>query len=402
MENVFFKGASIDTRTTGEGFPPMSEWHIELTPYSTAVFSLAILGAVLAFALNLYQAGILLFAVSGTMISYHLYQEKKEEESKVVCPIGRDCVRVITSKYSEFLGFSVEVLGAIYYGFIVLGYFALLLPWFTAPSWFLYLLLFASALAVLFSLYLIYIQAVPLGMWCVWCVTSAILCTLILTGAVTRLGSDVFTILGQFEVVAHSLYLLAVAAGFGTALASDALTLRFLETFKISEGEADVLKTLLELTWGAFGIILLAGVFWIAPNYQTMLTNPAAQVSIIAFIILVVNAAVLYFYVSDRIVDIHFWMRDETDPEQEETRRHIEQKDVTRRLAFALAPVSIVSWAAMLLFTFITPLATLPFDILFALYLFALAAAILTGLLIEKIMELHATGKLDRFLDLVG
>lgn len=365
----------------------MSEWHVDPTPYSLLVLAVGLLGIAVVFASPFPAAGIALFGLGGALISYHLYEDKKHKLRHVSCPIGENCVRVITSKYSKFLGVSVEIMGLLYYGFILAGYVAVLLPGVPTPGWFVYLLLVASGLAVLFSAYLTYIQAVPLGMWCVWCVTSAILSTLILVGAVTRLGPELFVVLGQFSPVSRAAYLLAVSAGLGVAISNDVLTTKFLADFRLSDLQSGVLKTLMELTWASLGLIALAGAYWIAPN-ATLLADPAIRVTLIALAAIVANGAAYHFYVSERMVDIYF----------EEGDADVADRGVrlVRRLAFVLSSVSVASWATILLLTFLE----IPygFGVLLAGYIGAVVLAALAGIGIETLILLRARGRFQHII----
>ncbi len=361
----------------------MSEWSVDPTPYSLLVLAVGLLGIAVTFASPFPAAGIALFGLGGALISYHLYEDKKHKLAHVSCPIGENCVRVITSKYSKFLGVSVEVMGFLYYGFILAGYVAVLTPGIPTPAWFTYLLLIASGLAVLFSAYLTYIQAVPLGMWCVWCVTSAILSTLILVGAVTRLGPETLVVLGQFSEISRAAYLLAVAAGLGVAVTNDVLTTKFLADFRLSDLQSDVLKTLMELTWAALGLIALTGAYWIAPDAASLLAESGIRVSLIALATILLNGAIYHFYVSERMVDVYF----------EEGEDDVADSGVrlVRRLAFVLSSISVASWAAMLILTFMP--VPYGFTVLLAGYIGAVTVAVAAGLGIETLIRLRARGR---------
>lgn len=119
----------------------------------------------------------LLLSLFGLSICVYIHH-KKGKKQPLVCPIGSNCNDVIYSSYSKTFGFSNEVGGIIYYGLSALVYFYLLL---SIPIWasFLALVLFMSLGAFLFSLYLILVQAFFIKKWCAWCVSSAIISTLL-------------------------------------------------------------------------------------------------------------------------------------------------------------------------------------------------------------------------------
>lgn len=364
----------------------MSQWSIEPTPVSNLILLLGLTGAVLTFFTPLKAIGVAFFGLSGLLISLHLYQEKKEEIERHVCPVGEDCARVITSSYSRFMGISVEVLGALYYVLILAGYSILALA-VHVPSWAIYLLLVASGMAVLFSVYLIYLQGVTLRMWCVWCVSSAILSGLIFVGAITRLGVDALTILDQFSQVSQLCYLLAVALGFGAAATNDIFTLKFFHGLEIDEFQAGILKKLLEMTWASLGIILLMGGFWIVPGFGAKLGLPVVQLSIIILAVLIVNGAILYFYVAERMVRIRYVA--DVGPGREEERQEV----LARTLAFALSPVSAVSWGALLVLTFREFRYGLPE--LLAGYVAVVLLGVAAGIAAEKVLKLETEGRFE-------
>lgn len=104
---------------------------------------------------------------------------KKRLHHPLVCPIGHSCDPVVHSDYSRFMDIPVEILGVIYYTIMVVAYAATLaLP--ALHSGLLgVVLVFLSAVALLFSLYLTAIQAFILREWCTWCLISATLCAVI-------------------------------------------------------------------------------------------------------------------------------------------------------------------------------------------------------------------------------
>jgi uncharacterized membrane protein len=93
--------------------------------------------------------------------------------------IGKDCDKVVRSAYSNILGLPNEWWGMVYYG----GYALFLLGLgagggirLISPSVFRVieqLAFFASGLAAVFSLFLIFVQAFLLREWCEYCLLSA-------------------------------------------------------------------------------------------------------------------------------------------------------------------------------------------------------------------------------------
>lgn len=114
-------------------------------------------------------------SLAGAVLSAYLWQAKVGATSLVCGPVG-DCVTVNSSAFSEVLGVPVALLGMLMY----LSLAAILLVVWRRPYTVLLNLGFALALAgALFSLYLTGIEAFLLGAYCVWCLTSWVLITVI-------------------------------------------------------------------------------------------------------------------------------------------------------------------------------------------------------------------------------
>lgn len=120
---------------------------------------------------------IAILAITGFLIAAYIYGKKKAKK-KLVCPRYSNCDTVIHSDYSKIFGIPVEILGMIYYVFIGSAYTIVFIfgLWSANVG---ILLVGISMCAVLFSIYLVSIQAFVLRHWCVWCLSSAIISILI-------------------------------------------------------------------------------------------------------------------------------------------------------------------------------------------------------------------------------
>jgi dihydroorotate dehydrogenase subfamily 2 len=94
--------------------------------------------------------------------------------TSIGCPISPwiNCLAVTSSKYSEIFGIPLALLGSIYYVFL---FFFLT----RKETMFKHFFLLTSSFGVLFSLYLIYIQAFAIGLFCLYCLASAAISFLI-------------------------------------------------------------------------------------------------------------------------------------------------------------------------------------------------------------------------------
>lgn len=89
--------------------------------------------------------------------------------TSVGCPVTPtiDCLAVTTSEYSTILGVPLAILGMIYYTFMFFFFIK------SEEKMFRSFLLFTSIVGAIFSLYLIFIQAFLIGLFCIYCLASA-------------------------------------------------------------------------------------------------------------------------------------------------------------------------------------------------------------------------------------
>ena len=126
---------------------------------------------------------IIITAVAGFVLAAYIHHKHKTQQP-LVCRIGYDCNKVVTSKYATTFGFKNDMLGMIYYDFVAISYaILLLLPSLRIPL-INYGLLAATGGAFLFSVYLVFIQAFIIKEWCEWCLGSALISTIIFLLAV--------------------------------------------------------------------------------------------------------------------------------------------------------------------------------------------------------------------------
>lgn len=120
---------------------------------------------------------ISLLGCVGFLLASYIYR-KKRTKKKLICPMRSNCDTVIHSDYSKILGIPVEVLGITYYFVISFGYGVLyLLDLWGTP--FLQILIGISGCSVIFSIYLISLQAFVIKQWCTWCLFSGLISLII-------------------------------------------------------------------------------------------------------------------------------------------------------------------------------------------------------------------------------
>lgn len=114
---------------------------------------------------------LVVFAVLGIIISFHLIKSRLAKK-KLICPINENCNDVTESKYSRILYINNDILGIIYYLFILL--ISLYLIFFTNVIILniLFLTKVITGIAVLFSIVLFFIQVKIIKNYCSYCLTT--------------------------------------------------------------------------------------------------------------------------------------------------------------------------------------------------------------------------------------
>ena len=125
-------------------------------------------------------------ALAGIFISLYLTLYKIGVIGELSCSIG-SCETVNTSKWSRFLGLPVAAWGLLFYldvfGVALVG----TMGRFELEPAISFVLVAEAAVGVLFSAWLTYLELGVIHAICIWCVTSAVLVTLILLTAVADL-----------------------------------------------------------------------------------------------------------------------------------------------------------------------------------------------------------------------
>ncbi len=130
---------------------------------------------------------IIILAALGVLLCYQIYTKKKSPKP-MVCPLKADCSTVLKSDFSTLFGIDLIWYGFAYYSVIALSYTStLIVPELHVPLFY-NSLVAISAGAFLFSMYLTAIQAFKIKSWCSWCLTSALLSTLILICSLIKIG----------------------------------------------------------------------------------------------------------------------------------------------------------------------------------------------------------------------
>ena len=111
-----------------------------------------------------------ILAIIGIAIASYLIYSREKTHGVKVCPTGGGCNAVLNSKYSKTLGMRNDYLGILYYLIIITEYFLIMNLMTNFTIYFKAI----SSFALLFSIYLFYIQARVIKQYCFYCILTAI------------------------------------------------------------------------------------------------------------------------------------------------------------------------------------------------------------------------------------
>ena len=125
-------------------------------------------------------------ALAGIFVALYLTLYKVGIIGELSCSIG-SCETVNTSKYSRFLGLPVAGWGLLFYLDVFVIAVISALPRFEDERALSIVLVAESAVGVLFSAWLTYLELFVIHAICIWCVTSAVIVTAILLVSIADL-----------------------------------------------------------------------------------------------------------------------------------------------------------------------------------------------------------------------
>jgi uncharacterized membrane protein len=125
-------------------------------------------------------------ALAGIFISLYLTLYKLGVIGELSCTIG-SCETVNTSKWSRFLGLPVAAWGLLFYLDVFAVALVGTLPRFENERVISIVLVAETAVGVLFSAWLTYLELAVIHAICIWCVTSAVIVAVIFLVSVADL-----------------------------------------------------------------------------------------------------------------------------------------------------------------------------------------------------------------------
>jgi uncharacterized membrane protein len=205
---------------------------------------------------------IILASFTGLYIAYQIKKNKSlhNQGQQMVCLVGHKCDEVVFSDYSKFFGINLEIMGFVYY----LGTALLYLTYLLKPDLITEFIMF-TALGVtfggfLFSIYLTYIQIFKLKSLCSWCLTSALMSTLIFFFSYSIVVISKPEVLIYINTVApyiRSFEIITLILGFIIFTILEIITFKYLRDLKISEKENNILKNIAQISWFVLFLFIL-------------------------------------------------------------------------------------------------------------------------------------------------
>lgn len=272
--------------------------------------------------------GIIASAI-GLAVSIYIFI-KKRRKSGLMCPLRTKCDEVINSAHSKTLGIPNEILGIAYYaitGAYFIAAYTEAFPILGITQ--LFAVLFIS-FGMLFSVYLISLQAMVIRAWCMWCLLSALANILLVISLFGFPAQQLFEILSESRVLWVIAHNIGFILGLGGATITDVFFFRFLKDNKISIDEKGTMDTLSSVIWFGLAILIITGIMLYLPEQARLNESPKFLLKVVVVGVVLINGLLLNLLVAPKL---HMLSFENTIP----ARRF-------RRLAFALGGVSIVSW----------------------------------------------------------
>jgi uncharacterized membrane protein len=117
-----------------------------------------------------------LAAIIGFGIAVYIYR-KQESKKPLMCPRKAPCETVLSSPQATTLGISNSILGMVFYAVIL--FLLTLLGTSTAVNVLKIVFGLLTLSGFAFSVYLVWVQKTKIKQWCVWCLGSAAMSTIL-------------------------------------------------------------------------------------------------------------------------------------------------------------------------------------------------------------------------------
>ena len=244
--------------------------------------------------LNLF---LIAAALGGFALAFFIFISKRKAKP-IACPMDGHCDDVVRSEFSKFFGIPVEILGMLYSAGAAAAYSIFYFYSGLAVPLAVFGMFGLASFSFLFSLYLTFIQAFNLKQWCVWCLASAGLSSFIFLANVfyVKFGFAIISaeIFEEFYEILVAGHLLSAGLGFGASVVGAIMLWKFVKDFKMSDFEADILRTLTQVIWFAIFILILSGFgLYFSDEGISNFLYKSAIAAVLVLISAVLNLAIL-------------------------------------------------------------------------------------------------------------
>lgn len=134
----------------------------------------------------IYRMSAAFLSLAGLFISAYLYLYKIGKIGSLACGAG-DCETVQLSRWSQFAGVEVTLIGMLGYAGLLGLSLAALQPALVARRWPVTLLATLAGVGVLFTVYLTYLELFVIHALCRWCIASGFIILSIFIAALLEL-----------------------------------------------------------------------------------------------------------------------------------------------------------------------------------------------------------------------
>ncbi|MEX2436533.1 MAG: vitamin K epoxide reductase family protein [Candidatus Paceibacterota bacterium] len=315
---------------------------------------------------------ICLSALSGLGVAGYIYY-KKSSNSHLICPSGSDCDVVIGSKYSKFLKVPLEYWGISYYVSIIVSYGLFLMIPELRSGILMPLIIILTSAALLFSLYLIFVQGFILRNWCIWCLLSAMMSISIFIAALVSIES-ILPSLVTIEPVLILMKDLGFIFGIGGATAAVFIFMKFLEDYNLDHKEVDTLKSFYESIWLGLALVFISKYSLYIIHAQTLSSSSLFHAEMIGLFVVLIAGVVFKIILSPFLVVLPF------KKEKEGDKKSISLESV-QRTTILTGAIALASWY----FSFFTNyIPEYSISTLMVIYLIFLLSAVILAIILNN------------------
>ena len=285
----------------------------------------------------IYTIAILVFAFIGFLSSRAIYNIRKGKVDAIHCT--HSCEKVITSRFSHFLGIPTEVMGMYYYAFIFLFFFATLFFPFSKDILFIGLII--TLLAFIYSLHLIFVQLAVLKRWCTVCLWSSaasfMIVVLAFLGYHYSFGYELFELKDIFIWI----YFSSIISGAILSLFYMKDFILFIRDFKITRREEKRLSMFSHGAWVAITLAILSGTALVLTDeYGDITGGSRFWILSVVLVMLGIYEMFLNHFHLPKLLDLHFGDIPKLDDHEH---------SMLRKKSFVYAFSGLVSWYFLLL-----------------------------------------------------